>query len=84
MLQIHWPFLLKGGASKPPKAGEVMEFDMEGVWTEMEKLVKENLVRDIGVCNFTLKKLNKLLGFAQTKPSVCQVVRLMLHLLIVS
>ena len=46
---------------------------MEGVWREMEKLVKEGLVRDIGVCNFTLKKLNKLLGFAQTMPSVCQV-----------
>lgn len=46
---------------------------MEGVWREMEKLVKDNLVRDIGVCNFTLSKLNKLLSFAQIMPSVCQV-----------
>ncbi|RVW73800.1 Aldose reductase [Vitis vinifera] len=51
---------------------DILEFDMEGVWREMEKLVKEGLVRDIGVCNFTIKKLNKLLGFAQTMPSVCQ------------
>lgn len=69
---IHWPFCLKEGASRPPKAGDVLNFDMEGVWREMEKLVKENLVRDIGVCNFTLSKLNKLLSFAQTMPSVCQ------------
>ena len=45
---------------------------MEGVWREMEKLVEDGVVRDIGVCNFTLNKLNKLLGFAQTMPSVCQ------------
>lgn len=69
---IHWPIHLKDGASLPPKAGDVGEFDMEGVWREMEKLVKEGLVRDIGVCNFTIKKLNKLLSFAQTMPSVCQ------------
>ncbi|XP_058002975.1 LOW QUALITY PROTEIN: aldose reductase [Hevea brasiliensis] len=69
---IHWPIHLKDGVSLPPKAAHVLDFDMEGVWREMEKLVKDNLVRDIGVCNFTIKKLNKLLGFAQTVPSVCQ------------
>ncbi|KAL2250352.1 aldose reductase [Sesamum indicum] len=69
---IHWPFRLRDGATRPPKAGDVLDFDMEGVWKEMEKLVKENLVRDIGVCNFTMKKLNKLLSFAEIKPSVCQ------------
>ncbi|CAN6804792.1 unnamed protein product [Brassica oleracea] len=69
---IHWPFRLREGASKPPKAGDVLEFDMEGVWREMEKLVKDNLVRSIGVCNFTITKLNKLLRFAELIPSVCQ------------
>lgn len=72
-LQIHWPFRLKDGASRPPKAGEVSDFDWEGVWIEMEKLVKDKLVRDIGVCNFTVKKLNKLLDIAEIMPSVCQV-----------
>ncbi|WMV45115.1 hypothetical protein MTR67_038500 [Solanum verrucosum] len=69
---IHWPFRLKDGASRPPKAGEVSDFDWEGVWREMEKLVKDKLVRDIGVCNFTVKKLKKLLDIAQIMPSVCQ------------
>lgn len=72
-MQIHWPFRLKDGASRPPKEGEVLELDMEGVWREMEKLVKENLVRDIGICNFTLTKLDKLMSIAQIMPSVCQV-----------
>ncbi|KAI4356086.1 hypothetical protein L6164_000134 [Bauhinia variegata] len=69
---IHWPFRLRDGASKPPKPGDVLDWDMEGVWKEMEKLVVDNLVRDIGISNFTVKKLDKLLGFAQIKPSVCQ------------
>ncbi|XP_031102611.1 aldose reductase [Ipomoea triloba] len=69
---IHWPFHLKEGASMPPKAGDVSGFDMHGVWREMEKLVADKLVRDIGVCNFTVKKLNKLLDIAKIKPSVCQ------------
>ncbi|KAK7374005.1 hypothetical protein VNO80_07428 [Phaseolus coccineus] len=69
---IHWPFRLKDGASRPPGAGDVLEFDMEGVWREMEKLVEEKLVRDIGICNFTLAKLEKLLSIAEIRPSVCQ------------
>ncbi|KAK9127313.1 hypothetical protein Syun_016110 [Stephania yunnanensis] len=70
--EIHWPFHLKDGAHVPPRADEVLEFDMEGVWREMEKLVRDNLVRDIGICNYTNKKLDKLLSFATIKPSVCQ------------
>ncbi|XP_078181416.1 NAD(P)-linked oxidoreductase superfamily protein [Carex rostrata] len=69
---VHWPFRLKDGAHRPPEAGEVLEFDMEGVWKEMENLVRDGLVKDIGVCNYTIKKLNRLLSFAQIKPSVCQ------------
>ncbi|XP_051130523.1 aldose reductase isoform X2 [Andrographis paniculata] len=66
---IHWPFRLREGSDK---AGDVLDMDMEGVWREMEKLVKDNLVRSIGVCNFTIKKLSHLLSFAEIKPSVCQ------------
>ncbi|XP_040965773.1 aldose reductase isoform X3 [Gossypium hirsutum] len=69
---IHWLFRLADGASRPPKPGDVQEMDMEGVCREMEGLIKDKLVRDIGVCNFTLKKMNKLLGLAETMPSICQ------------
>lgn len=70
---IHWPFHLREGASRPPKAGDVLDLDMEGVWREMEKLVAEKKVREIGICNFTVKKLESLLNHASTLPSVCQV-----------
>ncbi|XP_021731293.1 aldose reductase-like [Chenopodium quinoa] len=69
---IHWPFRLKEGASMPPKAGDVLEFDMKGVWREMERLVADGLVRDIGISNFTVAKLTKLVTLALVKPSVCQ------------
>ncbi|XP_013623927.1 PREDICTED: aldose reductase-like [Brassica oleracea var. oleracea] len=59
-LDLYLPFRLREGASKPPKAGDVLEFDMEGVWREMEKLVKDNLVRSIG---YLLCALNLETGF---------------------
>jgi alcohol dehydrogenase (NADP+) len=31
----------------PSEAGDVLEFDMEGVWREIENLVKEGLVRTL-------------------------------------
>ncbi|KAG0468054.1 hypothetical protein HPP92_017382 [Vanilla planifolia] len=36
----------------------------------MEKLVRDGLVKNIGVCNFTTKKMEKRLGFAQIMPLV--------------
>ncbi|KAM3404708.1 hypothetical protein ACQJBY_007672 [Aegilops geniculata] len=72
LYHIHWPFRLKDGAHKPPEAGEVLEFDMEGVWKEMENLVKDGLVKDIGVCNYTVTKLDRLLRSAKIPPAVCQ------------
>jgi diketogulonate reductase-like aldo/keto reductase len=71
--QIHWSFWLKDGAHMPPEAGEVLEFDMEGVWREMEGLVKDGLVKDIGVCNYMVTKLNRLMRSANVPPAVCQV-----------
>uniref|UniRef100_A0A452ZCB0 NADP-dependent oxidoreductase domain-containing protein n=1 Tax=Aegilops tauschii subsp. strangulata TaxID=200361 RepID=A0A452ZCB0_AEGTS len=72
LYHIHWPFRLKDGAHKPPEAGEVLEFDMEGVWKEMENLVKDGLVKDIGICNYTVTKLDRLLRSAKITPAVCQ------------
>lgn len=69
---IHWPFRLKDGAHMPPEAGEVLEFDMEEVWREMEGLVKDGLVKDIGVCFTTVTKLNRLMQSANVPPAVCQ------------
>lgn len=70
---IHWPFHLREGTSRPPKAGDMLEPNMKDVWREMEKLEAEKKVREIGICNFTVKKLESLLSYATTLPYVCQV-----------
>ncbi|GLJ37269.1 hypothetical protein SUGI_0756040 [Cryptomeria japonica] len=73
LYMIHWPFRLRDGASRPPKPGDVLDVDMKAVWKEMEKLVADKVVREIGICNFTVKKLESLLSYATIMPSVCQV-----------
>jgi diketogulonate reductase-like aldo/keto reductase len=39
----------------------------------MEGLVREGLVRSIGVSNFGARKLADILSYAQVPPAVCQV-----------
>jgi len=58
---VHWP-VKKGGM-----------FDVKKVWTQMEDLVYEKKVRSIGVANFGLINLNKVLSFCRIKPAVDQV-----------
>lgn len=46
---------------------------LEEIWKAMEDLVGTGLVRNIGVCNFKLEQLEKLVHYATIKPSVVQV-----------
>lgn len=46
---------------------------MGKVWSDMEQLVTEGLIRSIGVSNFTIKKLESLLKTAKLKPVLNQV-----------
>jgi len=39
-------------------------------WTAMEELVKEGLVKNIGVCNFGTSLLRDLCNYAKIKPAV--------------
>ncbi|CAK9863756.1 unnamed protein product [Sphagnum jensenii] len=70
---IHWPVHTTVDASRPPSKDQVLPLDLNSVWREMEKLVEEKLVRDIGVCNFTVPKLEVLLKTTTIKPAVNQV-----------
>ena len=58
---IHWPVNFNG------------VFDLEHVWKQMEKLVEMKKVRSIGVSNFGIKNLTKLLSFCKIKPVVNQI-----------
>lgn len=39
-------------------------------WAAMEELVREGLVKNIGVCNFGTSLLRDLLNYATIKPAV--------------
>lgn len=50
-------------------------FDMQGTWEAMEECYRLGLAKSIGVSNFGIKKLNKLLENATIPPAVNQVWR---------
>jgi len=58
---VHWP------------VNTVAEFKLEPLWRDMEMLVEAGKVRSIGVANFGIKNLTKLLGFCKIKPAMNQV-----------
>ena len=60
----------------PNAAKPQMEEDLvplSETWAAMEELVKEGLVRSIGVCNMGTALIRDLLSYAKIKPSVLQV-----------
>ena len=58
---IHWPVNSNG------------EFNLEKVWRQMESLVISKKARSIGVSNFGIKNLTKLLKICKIKPVVNQI-----------
>ncbi|XAR68905.1 hypothetical protein NMG60_11000317 [Bertholletia excelsa] len=69
---IHWPF-----RSKPGTQGWAPEnmapLCLEETWTAMEGLFASGQARAIGVSNFSTKKLQDLLTYANVPPAVNQV-----------
>ena len=64
-LLIHWPL-------NEDKNGITEEFIIEEIWPQMEQLVKKKLVRYIGVSNFGLIELHKLLNICTIRPYINQ------------
>lgn len=62
---IHWPVT---GCK-----GDVVTPSIKDTWRAMEKLVDEGKVKNIGVSNFSTKKLADLLSYARIRPAVNQV-----------
>jgi diketogulonate reductase-like aldo/keto reductase len=77
---IHFPVSMRlpeaeGGAGAGPVLAKenLVEMDMKGVWEEMEECHRRGLAKAIGVSNFSCKKLDYLLSFANIPPAVNQV-----------
>lgn len=68
---IHWPMSVKPGPPAfPVKREDVVPMNLEGVWGAMEECQRLGLMKAIGVSNFTTKKLDELLKFAEIAPAV--------------
>jgi len=52
--------------------GDQVRPSIEDTWRAMESLVREGLVRSIGTSNFSAKKLESIMQYAEVLPSVCQ------------
>ncbi|KAI5805570.1 NADP-dependent oxidoreductase domain-containing protein [Peziza echinospora] len=78
---IHWPVAAERTEDYKPKIGpdgkyvinkELTE-NIEPTWRAMEDIYASGKARAIGVSNFTIPGLKKLLSFAKVKPAVNQV-----------
>jgi diketogulonate reductase-like aldo/keto reductase len=72
---VHWPFpnFHPPGcdvSSRSPDAKPYIHENYMRTWRAMEKLVEEDLVRNIGASNMTIPKLRLLLRDAKIKPAV--------------
>ncbi|XP_060969180.1 non-functional NADPH-dependent codeinone reductase 2 [Cannabis sativa] len=71
---IHSPISAKPGrAVFPTDEKDLMPMDFKSVWKAMEECQRLGLTKSIGVSNFSCKKLQNILSFANIPPSVNQV-----------
>jgi len=74
---IHWPVGYKEGDDPLPKDdnGKFIPSDIDFIetWKAMEDLVREGLCRNIGVSNFNIKQVQRILDEGDLKPVVLQV-----------
>ncbi|KAJ4257330.1 hypothetical protein NW762_008448 [Fusarium torreyae] len=71
LYSIHWP--CSRDAANPARCYE--DWDFVDTWVEMQKLLDEGKVRNIGVSNFGIRQLEKLLNNPSTEvvPAVNQI-----------
>ena len=73
---IHWPVTIRADIFFPRGAGDftpLSDNPTHATWQAMEECVKKGLVRQIGVCNFSIKKLQELIDKGAAGPAVNQI-----------
>lgn len=73
---MHWPVAVRKGLFLPEKAEDLVsleEIPLSVTWKEMEEMVGRGLCRNIGVSNFSHKKIAELVAAAQIIPFANQV-----------
>ena len=85
LYHVHFPIALEyvdfdtryppGWTPSEDKAMQPVEVPLAETWQAMEELVDAGLVRQIGVCNFSVALLRELLLSARIRPTTLQVER---------
>ncbi len=73
---MHWPVAQRKGTEMPQKSDDWLPLELvplEATWAEMEKAYHDGLTKAIGVSNFSVGKLERLLAKAVVVPAVNQV-----------
>ncbi len=73
---IHWPIAFSPAVFFPGREVDYLSLEQVPVietWQAMEECVSQGLVNNIGVCNFSIKKLEDLLAQATIPPMMNQV-----------
>ncbi len=73
---MHWPIAFKPGREQARNANDLaslIEIPLEVTWKTMEEMKKIGMTKHIGVSNFNIPKLNKLIKGSEIKPEVNQV-----------
>ncbi|RZC57680.1 hypothetical protein C5167_004983 [Papaver somniferum] len=72
---IHYPISLKPGTTVKDLGNKdnLLPMDYKSVWAAMEECQKLGLTKSIGVSNFSYKKIQELMSFANIPPAVNQV-----------
>ena len=76
LFMIHWPIVFRDDVHRPEKPEDFVsleEMPLIDTWRALETCVDAGLCRNIGVCNFSVKKLKSLLPKCRIKPSANQV-----------
>lgn len=78
---VHWPIAAQADENHMPKLGAdgryIIKHDLtenpQPTWRAMEDIYRSGKARTIGVSNWTVPGLKKLLSFAEVKPTINQI-----------
>lgn len=76
MYLMHWPMALKPGVGFPSSGDDFLplsEVPLGETWAAMEECARDGLARNIGVSNFSVKKLRELMAHAEIAPANNQI-----------
>lgn len=76
LFMIHWPIVFRPEVHRPEKPDDFVSLEampLIDTWRALEACVESGLCRNIGVCNFSIKKLKAMLPDCRIKPAANQV-----------